>query len=41
MILRAEHIDKNAHNESSEDADRLEFELLLSKDARVMLTWNM
>ncbi len=38
MILRAEHIDKNAHNESSEDANRLKFELLFSKNARVMLT---
>jgi ATP-dependent DNA helicase PIF1 len=41
MILRAEHTNKNAHNASSENADRLKFELLLSKDARVMLTWNM
>jgi hypothetical protein len=38
MILRAEHIDENAHNESFENANRLEFELLLSKNARVMLT---
>jgi hypothetical protein len=41
MILRAEHTNKNAHNASSEDADRLKFELLFSKDVRVMLTWNM
>jgi hypothetical protein len=38
MILRAEHTNKNAHNASFEDADRLKFELLLNKDARVMLT---
>ncbi len=28
MILRAKHIDKNVHNESFEDANRLKFELL-------------
>jgi hypothetical protein len=41
MILWAKHINKNAHNESSEDANRLKFELLLNKNARIMLTWNM
>jgi ATP-dependent DNA helicase PIF1 len=40
-ILRAKYTNKSAQNASSEDADRLKLELLLSKNARVMLTWNM